>query len=403
MSNNNYSEFYTEAGAHMADCQEGGCKECGLTSRYTQAFRGDDAHVCHTCHTFQQPTFKGLQALQRNLDLQAGERIGVTTSGGKDSLHALTTMVDLLGPGRVVALTHHKQGLTHPLAEFNLKQAVGSLGVKLIVVEERKMLARFRQNLALLLKDPDPALVRVVLCAGCRHGITKDLYAAGVREGIRKYVSAASYLELAPFKEELLARKGAGDLDAGFRKLMSEHQEYNYGDNMFYIERDNGLKYKSNSQDGRGGLKDRIQEYQLFDLDDYLPNDPEAVEKVVRERFGWRRPERSWHFDCEIEKVKDVFYYGLLGFTETDFKLAAMVRHGLLTEAEAHRQLAVVRYGLEHSYPEMERFLRQHGLASSQRDLQRFYVNSDYLKLDQQAEQPEEPAVYTDKLAWGMA
>lgn len=28
---------------------------------------------------------------------------------------------------------------------------------------------------------------------------------------------------------------------------------------------------------------------------------------------------------------------------------------------------------------------------------------TDYLKLDQQAEQPEEPAVYTDKLAWGMA
>ena len=398
-----YSEFFIGEKQGQSGCEEGHCSHCGMSHRYLRNFKGFASEVCETCEDFKQPVFKGLKALQQDVDLQPGERIGVTTSGGKDSIHALATMVDMFGKDRVVALTHRKQGLTHPLAEADLDRAVELLGVKLIKVEETGMLGRFRQNLSLLLKNPDPALVRVVLCAGCRYGITRELYAAGVRAGIRKYVSAASYLELAPFKEELLERRGGGDLDAGFRQLMSEHPEYDYGDNMKYIIRDNGLKYKSNRQDDCGGLKERIKEYQLFDLDNYLPNDPEKVEAEVVRRFGWQRPERSWHFDCEIEAVKDVFYYGLLGFTETDFKLSAMVRHGLMDLEEARRQLSVVRYDLEHSYSRMSKFLCRYGLEESLPDLRSFYRSSPYLQLDMAEASGADSDAAEEMFEWGMA
>ena len=377
---NTYSEFFTEEKGQMAVCDDSFCQNCGMTCRYLNAFHHSDRKTgCSICRDRGEKAFKGLEALKRDIDLQPGERIGVTTSGGKDSIHALSVMVDLFGSDRVAALTHHKVGLTDPIAEENLRKAVSILGTELITVEETKMQERFRRNLALLIRNPDPAMVRVVLCAGCRYGITEELYRKGEQAGIRKYVSAASYLELAPFKEELLAMHGEGDTDRGFEALMKRYREYDYDDNLFYIRRDNGYKYKSNRSDDRGGLKDRVNEYHLFDLDNYLENNPEQIERYVAERLGWQRNERSWHFDCIIEEVKDMFYYGMLGFTETDFKLAGMVRYGLMTVEEARRQLSIVRWQLEHSYPKMEQFFIRFGLSDSLTDLRRFYRESRYL------------------------
>ena len=380
-----YSEFYTAEPNHKHICTDSSCSHCGLTARYTQGLLGQQGQTCQSCGEIMTRQFKKLEELKAEMALEPGERLGVTTSGGKDSIYALMKMVELFGPEHVAALTHHKVGLTDPTAEENLHSAVRQLGVELITVEETDMVKRFRQNLALLIKRPDPALVRVVLCAGCRYGITQDLYEQGKARGIHKYVSAASYLELAPFKEDLLASWGDGDADKGFRHLMQHYGEYyKLGDNQFYIERDNGYKYKSNRADDKGGLKDRLKDVKLFDLDNYLRNDPETIEREVSERLGWHRGQsgRSWHFDCIIEEVKDMFYYGLLGYTETDFKLSAMVRHGLLTVEEARHQLSVVRHGLAHSYPSMEQFFLSQGLGDCLPDLRRFYEESPYLCLD---------------------
>lgn len=389
-----YSEFYTNIPDHVTACSDNCCEHCGMTCRYLDTFHPNDAKDgCVVCAERKQPVFKGLEALKKDIDLQPGERIGVTTSGGKDSIHALMTMTKIYGKDRVVALTHHKAGLTDPVAEENLRKAVSILGTELITVEEKQMQERFRRNLSLLIRNPDPALVRVVLCAGCRYGITEELYRKGVQQGIRKYVSAASYLELAPFKEELLAMHGEGDADRGFEALMQQHLEYNYGDNLFYIRRDNGYKYKSNRSDDRGGLRDRMKEFQLFDLDNYLENDPQRIEETVSKQLGWQRHERSWHFDCIIEEVKDMFYYGMLGFTESDFKLAGMVHYGLLSREEVRTQLAVIRNQLEHSYPKAERFFIDRGLADCIPYLKKFYRDSRYLC------DPEEASVTMKRIA----
>ena len=106
------------------------------------------------------------------------------------------------------------------------------------------MLPRFKKNLEALLKRPSPEMVRVALCAGCRYGISEALYVKGSEMGIRKYVSAASYLELAPFKEELLAERGWGDETRGLLQGLKVNDDYNFGDNLVYILRDHQYKYK---------------------------------------------------------------------------------------------------------------------------------------------------------------
>ncbi len=283
----------------------------------------------------------------------------------------------LIGADRIVAFNHNKVGLVHPLALENIRAAQSRLGSELITIDDHEMLGHFQRNLRGLLADPRPEVVRMVLCTGCRYGITKALYHEGDRLKIRKYVSGASYLELAPFKEELIDDPAAVD------DYLASNPDYDYGDNIELIRRDSGLKYKNNlsSDDGVG----HVDTHLLFDFDHYFPNNPAQAESFVRQHMGWQRPERSWHFDCLVETIKDVFYYGLMGYTESDFKLSAMVRHGLLSRAEADHQLAVVNHRIENSLPDVLELLDYLHCSDLRPDMIDFFRCSPYLRCDQAA------------------
>lgn len=252
------------------------------------------------------------------------------------------------------------------------------MGTELVVINDSEMYERFRKNLAILIKNPNPALVRVVLCSGCRYGITERLYKEGEKRNIKKYVSGASYLELAPFKEQLIEKIGGGDMEKGFKNLLQCHIEYDYGDNIKHIVRDSLYKYKGN--EANDDLKLKLNKYQLFDMDEYVENNPEQIERIVTEKYGWQRGESSWHFDCMVEKVKNMFYYGMLGYTEADFKLAAMVRHGIISINDAKEQIVAIREQLSDGYEQMRSFFVENGLESSLVYLDRFYKDSKYLK-----------------------
>lgn len=379
-----YSEFFRVGSTYAVDFEAKqfgyGCERCILPENYRFGdFRETNGEVtCKFCRDFEEPKFKGEEEFIKDVDLQEGEKIGVTVSGGKDSLFAWYFLVKLFGAENVVAFNHKKTGLVHPAAVRNLKRAQEILKTELIFIEDEGMLERFKKNLEALLNNPQPEMVRVALCTGCRFGITEALYTKGAELGIKKYISAASYLELAPFKEELLAEKGNGDDTQGLLDGLMENSCYNFADNLNYILRDHHYKYKGNMSSNSKKVN-LFKGFQLFDLDKYMPNNPQQIEEFVIEHLGWERPERSWHFDCIVEEMKDVFYYGLLGYTETDFKLSAMVRHKLMTRDEAIRQIEIVRTMLRNSFPQTEAFLRDLGLENLLGKMANFYKNSPYL------------------------
>ena len=85
-------------------CKDGRCNVCGLTSDYF--FGGfDKAGTCRTCRTFVDKTtfFKGADALKRDVNLQPGEKLGVTVSGGKDSIYLWARMAEIFGADNVLA------------------------------------------------------------------------------------------------------------------------------------------------------------------------------------------------------------------------------------------------------------------------------------------------------------
>jgi len=354
------------------------CAVCGLTAVYAGADIDENGR-CRFCRSFKKRELPGADKLKEDVALAEGEKLGVTVSGGKDSIYMWSVLVSLFGAQNVTAFMHYRPGITSTVALENVRKTSEILGSEAVVLTDNDAYERFRINLGLLLEHIKPELVRVLLCAGCRYGITGRLYAEGTGKGIRKYFSAASYLELAPFKEELIAaRSESGDLDDGFEVLMAECPWMEHGDNVSIIRRDHRLKYKSNDNAKR--LITAEGDVELFDFDDYFENDPDEIEKKVTERLGWKKTSRSWHFDCEIEDIKDIFYYGLLGYTELDFRTAAMARYGLVSREESIRIVEDEALKISYSYYKMLELLRKHRLGHLVPQMDSFYRESSFLK-----------------------
>ncbi len=353
------------------------CEKCTLPVSYEEADHKNGS--CSFCRDFKRKEFRGEEALIKDIDLQPGEKIGITVSGGKDSVYMWGRLVDILGADRVVAFTYYKDRISSEVALENVKKAQKILGSELVIKYDNDAWKYFRNNLKILLEKPDAAAVRVLLCVGCRYGITENLYRIGEERGISKFISGASYLELAPFKEELLKAKSCtGNIDDGFEKLICCYDRLDWGDNLEKIRRDQKFKYKNN--DTLGNNFSKGYRYKLFDFDDYFENVPAETEKEVIRRFDWKKTDRSWHFDCRIEDFKDLFYFGLLGYTELDFKLAAMVRYELISPEEAIDELCRQAESIRNSYPKMESMLREFGLEDCIGLLRRFYKSAQYLK-----------------------
>lgn len=251
-----------------------GCGKCVFPKEYAGAvFRSVNSEtVCNFCFEHQERKFLGGKQLIGDLNLDTDEQVGVTVSGGKDSLYAWMWLVDRLSSERVVAFNHRKIGLVHPIAEDNLSRAAAILKSELVQFSDTEMLPRFRKNLAALLANPDPAMIRVALCAGCRAGISGKMFALGKNKGIAKFVNAASYLELAPFKAALMKMKGSGSEKLGLLRGLKKNSLYNHGDSIQTIMADDDHCHKTQLAGGKSfELYPKIQ---YFDFDRYLPNIP---------------------------------------------------------------------------------------------------------------------------------
>lgn len=356
-----------------------GCNRCILPHSYTGAtFRIENNEtVCNFCLDHNESRFLGKEQFIRDLNLEKDEQVGVTVSGGKDSSYAWMWLVENLGAKKVVAFNHQKLGLVHPIAEDNLRKATTILGSKLIQVRDKKMLPRFRKNLAVFLAKPDPAMVRVAFCAGCRVGISGSLFSIGEARGITKFVSAASYLELAPFKAAIMKAKGEGNERQGLLVGLTENPLYNHDDNLKVIMLEDDHCHKT--QLSGGGSFRLYPNIRYFNFDQYFPNIPSQIEAIIKEKLGWTRPERSWHFDCLIEQFKDLFYYGLLGYTETDYNLSAQIRHHLLTREEAVQQLIQARDVVINSRDNIFELMEQLKVGHLIPQVEEFYQTSPFL------------------------
>ncbi len=377
-TNNNQSSI-SEVSSQIINSIGFSCEKCVLPATYNNSA----TKTCKWCNANTSATnkFYGKEALIEDIALKDDEKLGVMVSGGKDSIFVWAQLIKLFGKNKVVAFNFQKKGLTHPVAIQNIINAQNLLGGDVVTIADENSQKDFLKNLEALLDKPDPAMVRVALCAGCRYNITKRLYDYGFEKyGITKYVSGASYLELAPFKEELLKQKGSGDEKQGVEIGLNENPKYDFNNNVERILNDIKYRYKGilSKNDSRTSTLDK---YTLIDYDKYFDNNPYQIEKYCKDNLNWTRPERSWHFDCLIEEFKDIFYFGLLGYTESDFKLSAMVRHNLISRSDAINEVIELRNKMINSLDYSLNLLNKLNASYLKDKMIKFYQSSKYFNL----------------------
>jgi hypothetical protein len=271
-----YSEFFIgnkkSKYSHEDILTSCGCDKCILPKEYEFGhFEGENGiKQCKFCAGYEKIRFLGEEKFIKDVNLSENEKIGITVSGGKDSIYMWYKTVELFGSDKVVALTYLKNGLVHPYAIDNINSAKNILQTEHFLLNDEIFYEHFKENLEAFLKKPKAEMVRVALCAGCRYGITGALYKEGRKRGISKYVSAASYLELAPFKEELLAKAGEGCQRKGLLRGLEENGLYETNGRRYVILREHDYKYKGGVSATNRGFKN----YTIFDFDIYYENNP---------------------------------------------------------------------------------------------------------------------------------
>lgn len=324
------------------------CTSCLLPHSYKSIFfPKSSGGTCNFCLGHKRRIFKGVGMFIQDINLKEGERVGVTVSGGKDSIYVWSRLVELFGLKKVVAFNHSKNGFVHSLAITNLQQMESQLNSELVIVEDEDFQERFKYNFENFLKFPDPAMIKVILCMGCRFGIYGQMFKAGAKRNICKFVEGGSYLERCSFKFDLLEEKGRGSYKQGLLNGLDICGNRNR--ECVEIDHENWKSPKLFNQ--KGFLEyDSIQCFNFFQ---YFENNPDLIKAHVENVYGWSSPKRNWHFDCKMEIINDLLYLSFLGYTENDSNLSMMIRYGLLKRDEAMERIMDINRGIINSKEEV--------------------------------------------------
>lgn len=309
------------------------CEKCGLLLTYPNANDDSGSLTCQYCNDFKPKSFKGEHALIAKLKNEP--LIGVTVSGGKDSLYLWNWAVKTFGPERIIAFNHHKVNAVDPTATHNIDKASSILHAKVVYIEDKLFYPRFLRNLEAYIENPNPAILRAVLCAGCRNGISNQIFEECKKYNITKVINGSSYLELAPFKRHAMISYGNGNETKGLLYGLAECEKYLSQDNLTTIIADH-----FNCHELHLSNRENMYGIEYIDFFDYIENVPSHINNTVVSELNWKHPaNQTWHFDCIVEDFKQLFYYLAYGYSELDYKYSEMVRYQLLDRTSALNML----------------------------------------------------------------
>ncbi len=117
-----------------------------------------------------------------------------------------------------------------------------------------------------------------------------------------------------------------------------------------------------------------------LDFYEYIPNDPIEIVQELRNELDWEAPEeRDWRFDCLVCQFKELCYYGILGYTETDNRISEMIRYGHITREEGLKNLYQARQSVYQNTDSIFQALSTLGIDELEPLIRSFIELSPYL------------------------
>lgn len=315
------------------------CTRCLMPDTYPGVVF-DESGVCNQCLEHRGPVPLGEEALIEKVRTGAGSKgydclLGI--SGGKDSCYVAYLAKERFN-FRALAVCYDFPFLVD-LARENIRRVCDSLNLELVVIKTKNNL-EYR-----LLKNHLTSLAATSTtwgqCMFCHYGIDAVLYNEAKKREIPFILSGVTRNELwnpGSRTKFLLKRVKALPIDEMMKHIFYQSRAYLGLVNQrmqFPIPGNSRLSaYKKANLPADGPETVRVF--------DYVEWDGKVIEKTLKERTGWTRPEGeiSWRYDCMLEPLLDYTYKREFGISSTGVYLCGLIRSGLIEREDALKALA---------------------------------------------------------------
>jgi hypothetical protein len=335
------------------------CSKCILPDTYPN-IEFDDRGECNFCKEHVSIKYLGSEKLREDLSEYRKENVQydclVPVSGGKDSAFVLYQVSKVYNM-KVLAF-NYDNGVTHHRAQKNVREIAASLGVDLVVRKNEKQKKYLATNLKAYIRKPSIGMIPM-LCTGCRYGIIGNAFKTAREYSIPMIVIGWSPIEDTPFKESYLLN-GNSSVKSGLIRNLMKNPSYVRPGNMLAAVKDYYHNYQ-HVKDWNVVLKMLHPGVKLIQFYDYIPYNPDEIQRVVEEEVDWKTPDKidTWQWDCKIKLLQNYFYDQAAKFTATDCYLSAMIREGYITRSEAARRLAYIKQNQKDKLYYLHEFLKE--------------------------------------------
>jgi len=311
----------------------------------------DEQGVCNRCKAHDQPLDikYNPEGLTRRLE-QAREyrrRVGVKydvlvpVSGGRDSSFIALDM--RVNRKLDVLCVNYTNPFSSVQAGKNVEGLVKRIGADLatFTYPHQRHEKSFETNLRAWLKNPSLATMGL-FCLACKP-MYLEFFKMAEKHKISLIVDGSNPNEVADFKLEAQAGEGAGAGDLlSAKSLMTVGKKVL--SNLDFIRPSNIMPALTTLMSINGDapyLKLRYRHIEKTGYFYWVPYDEAAVNTALAE-VGWEKAKDNnspWRFDCEIDSLKNLLYYRLIGATEKDELFSKNIRDGMMTREEAMSRL----------------------------------------------------------------
>ena len=294
----------------------------------------DSEGVCNFCLNYRKKEPLGEERLIEKLRSKTGGQydcvLGI--SGGKDSCYVAYLAKEKYNL-RALAVCYDFPFLVD-LARDNIKRVCDSLQLDVIYVKSKNNLEyNYERNHLISLSGTQTTWGQ---CLFCHYGIAAVLDNIAKEKNIPFVLSGITQNELwnPGNRTQFLLRR--------VKKLpLGELLKFIYFQSKAYLGLvDQRVQFGipgNSCFDVYHRAKMPAGSAEIIRVYDYVQWDQGLIEKTLKERTGWQKPQKatSWRYDCILEPLLDYTYLKEFGISTVGLYLSGLIRTGLIQREEA--------------------------------------------------------------------
>lgn len=260
-------------------------------------------------------------------------------SGGRDSTYMLHILKNVLGLNPLTYFIDHDFIPDH--TRNNVMTIAKKAGVKLIVEKSPVLHYCFHKTYNAWKKRPSPATISA-FCMGCKSRVIFTDYKLAIQYKIPLIINGGTPFEYASYKTDLMKTDPQSSKMRSY--IMGYVHEIIKNPSLVLDPRlilMQGFEYMTYMNFNPAAHRFLRSLFHLTFIDPYwmyIKWEEKKVLSTIKTEFDWKNfpgMQSSWRGDCYIGPLRQYLYYALLGYSDKDVHLSALIRDGQISREEA--------------------------------------------------------------------